>query len=114
MLATLPQLIIGLADLTAAFLFLYGLQRMSSPATAPSGILVAGFGMVAAVLASFLYVFTVSAAARPHLVINIGLALMMKDNIITIDWTDEVIAKTALTHDGKLIGAPVQTPAKAA
>ncbi len=30
------------------------------------------------------------------------LALMMKDNIITIDWTDEVIAKTALTHDGKL------------
>ena len=25
------------------------------------------------------------------------LALMMKDNIITIDWTDEVIAKTALT-----------------
>jgi NAD(P) transhydrogenase subunit alpha len=30
------------------------------------------------------------------------LALMMKDNIITIDWTDEVIAETALTHDGKL------------
>ena len=30
------------------------------------------------------------------------LALMMKDNIITIDWTDEVLARTALTHDGKL------------
>lgn len=30
------------------------------------------------------------------------LALMMKDNIITIDWSDEVLAKTALTHDGKL------------
>jgi NAD(P) transhydrogenase subunit alpha len=30
------------------------------------------------------------------------LALMMKDNIITIDWTDEVLAKTVLTHDGKL------------
>jgi NAD(P) transhydrogenase subunit alpha len=29
------------------------------------------------------------------------LALMLADNIITIDWTDEVIAKTALTHDGK-------------
>lgn len=40
------------------------------------------------------------------------LALMMKDNIITIDWTDEVIAKTALTHDGKLCDAP--KPAKAA
>ncbi len=30
------------------------------------------------------------------------LALMLKDNIITIDWTDEVLAKTALVHDGKL------------
>jgi NAD(P) transhydrogenase subunit beta len=75
MLANLPQLIIGLADLIAAFLFLFGLQRMSSPATAPSGILVAGFGMVAAILASFLYVFSVSAAAQPHLAVNIGLAL---------------------------------------
>ncbi len=53
------------------------------------------------------------------------LALMMKDNIITIDWTDEVIAKTALTHDGKLCDAEAdpehaaritapKTPAKAA
>jgi NAD(P) transhydrogenase subunit alpha len=53
------------------------------------------------------------------------LALMMKDNIVTIDWTDEVIAKTALTHDGKLCDAqakpddaakadPAKTPAKAA
>ena len=31
------------------------------------------------------------------------LELMMKDNIITIDWTDEVLAKTCLTHDGKRI-----------
>jgi len=30
------------------------------------------------------------------------LALMMKDNIITIDWTDEVLAGTALTHAGAL------------
>jgi len=30
------------------------------------------------------------------------LALMMKDNVIEIDWTDEVLAETALTHDGKL------------
>lgn len=33
------------------------------------------------------------------------LALMMKDNIITIDWSDEVLSKTALTHDGKLCDA---------
>jgi len=30
------------------------------------------------------------------------LALMMKDNIVKIDWTDAVLAGTALTHDGKL------------
>lgn len=30
------------------------------------------------------------------------LALMMKDNIVVIDWEDEVLAATALTHDGKL------------
>jgi NAD(P) transhydrogenase subunit alpha len=34
------------------------------------------------------------------------LGLMLKDNIITIDWTDEVIAGTALTHDGKMCEAP--------
>ncbi len=76
MLALIPQLVIGAADLVAAFLFMYGLQRMSSPATAPSGILVAGVGMLGAVAASFLYVFSVSAAAAPHLGVNISLALI--------------------------------------
>lgn len=33
------------------------------------------------------------------------LALMMKDNIITIDWTDEILAGTALTHAGKMMDA---------
>jgi NAD(P) transhydrogenase subunit alpha len=31
------------------------------------------------------------------------LALMMKDNVIQIDWNDEILAKTALTHGGKLM-----------
>ena len=35
------------------------------------------------------------------------LALMMKNNIITIDWDDEVLAATALTHAGALKKAPV-------
>jgi NAD(P) transhydrogenase subunit alpha len=45
------------------------------------------------------------------------LALMMKNNIVTVDWTDEVLAKTALTHDGKLCdagGAAQDPPAKTA
>ena len=49
---------------------------MSSPVTAPSGIRVAGLGMVVAVVASFLYMFGVSAAARPQLPFNIGLAVI--------------------------------------
>ena len=76
MLASISTLMIGVVDLAAAFLFLYGLKRMSSPVTAPSGIRVAGLGMIAAVLASFLYVLDVDAAARPHLGVNIGLALI--------------------------------------
>ena len=56
-LTMIPQLIIGATDLAAAFLFMYGLKRMSSPVTAPSGIFVAGIGMLVAVLASFLYAF---------------------------------------------------------
>jgi NAD(P) transhydrogenase subunit beta len=73
-LITISQLIIGSVDLIAAFLLMFGLWRMASPVTAPSGILVAGVGMLAAVVASFLYVFTVDAAAKPHLSLNIGLA----------------------------------------
>jgi NAD(P) transhydrogenase subunit alpha len=42
------------------------------------------------------------------------LALMMKDNVITIDWGDEVLAKTALTHAGKLMDADTRSAARAA
>jgi NAD(P) transhydrogenase subunit beta len=76
MLALIPPLIIGVVDIAAAFLFMFGLKRMSSPVTAPSGIRYAGFGMIAAILASFLYVFSVDASARPHLLVNIGLAIV--------------------------------------
>src|ERR1700730_15641024 len=76
MLTMIPQLTIGATDLVAAFLFMYGLKRMSSPVTAPSGIFVAGLGMLAAVLASFLYIFSVGAAAQSDLPINIGLAVI--------------------------------------
>jgi NAD(P) transhydrogenase subunit beta len=74
MLITISQLIIGSVDLLAAFLLMFGLWRMASPVTAPSGILLAGVGMLAAILASFLYVFDVGAAAKPHLPLNLGLA----------------------------------------
>jgi len=76
MLPLISQLTIGAADLTAAFLFMYGLKRMSSPMTAPSGIYVAGIGMLVAILASFLYVFDVSAEAKPFLPVNVGLAVL--------------------------------------
>src|SRR6202035_3163021 len=76
MLTMIAQLAIGVTDLAAAFLFMYGLKRMSSPVTAPSGIFVAGIGMLVAILASFLYGFDVGAAAKPYLAVNIGLAVV--------------------------------------
>jgi NAD(P) transhydrogenase subunit beta len=72
---SIAQLVIGIADLAAAFLFMYGLKRMSSPVTAPSGIFVAGIGMLVAILASFLYVFDVEPTSRPFMLINIGLCV---------------------------------------
>jgi len=52
MLTMLPVFMVHATGITAAFLFMYGLKRMSSPVTAPSGIFVAGIGMVVAVLAA--------------------------------------------------------------
>ncbi len=76
MIDTLSQAAIGIVDLVAAFLLMYGLLRMSSPVTAPSGIFVAGIGMLAAILVSFLYIASVDEAVKPHLLINIGLAIL--------------------------------------
>jgi NAD(P) transhydrogenase subunit beta len=75
-LAMVSELAIAATGFVAAFLFMYGLKRMSSPATAASGIRVAGFGMLVAVVASFLSVFDAAAAARPHLLVNFGLAVV--------------------------------------
>jgi len=97
MFTAIPQLIIGAVDLVAAFLFLYGLKRMSSPVTAPSGIFVAGLGMLVAILASFLYVFSVDAAAKPHLWVNIGLAVIAL--IVgggTAWWSGKKVAMTSM------------------
>jgi H+-translocating NAD(P) transhydrogenase subunit alpha len=36
------------------------------------------------------------------------LELFVKDNVIEIDWDDEILAKTALTHAGKLMAVPIK------
>jgi NAD(P) transhydrogenase subunit beta len=76
MLHYLPDFCTGIADLGAAFLLMYGLHRMASPVTAPSGILLAGIGMAVAVLASFLIIFDISGGARQLLPENAGLAVL--------------------------------------
>ncbi|HEY0120269.1 MAG TPA: NAD(P)(+) transhydrogenase (Re/Si-specific) subunit beta [Rhizobium sp.] len=70
------QHILGLSGLVAAALFIFGLKRMSSPATALSGIVVAGVGMVIAIVASFLAIFDLPDAARPYLTANLTLAII--------------------------------------
>jgi NAD(P) transhydrogenase subunit beta len=94
---SISQLIVGAADLLAAFLLMYGIKRMSSPVTAPSGIFVAGIGMLVAVVASFLYVFEVTAAAKPFLMVNLGLtvvALVLGGGIAY--WSGRKVAMTAM------------------
>jgi len=97
MFTFVPQLVIGTVDLAAAFLFLYGLKRMGSPVTAPSGIFVAGLGMLVAILVSFLYAFSVDDAARPFLPVNLGLAavaLLLGGGFAW--WSGRKVAMTAM------------------
>lgn len=42
------------------------------------------------------------------------LALMLKNNVIEIDWSDEVLAATAVTHAGRLVQTAVKPTPKAA
>ena len=70
------EYIVGLSGLVASALFIYGLKDMSSPTTAVRGIVAAGWGMVCVVAVCFLEIFNVSEEARPHLPVNIGLAVL--------------------------------------
>jgi NAD(P) transhydrogenase subunit beta len=97
MIIQLSHLAIGTVDLLAALLFMYGLQRMSSPVTAPSGIKLAGIGMLVAIIASFLYAFDVDAAAKPFLWVNLALgalALLVGGGLSW--WGGKRVAMTAM------------------
>ena len=69
-------LLVALSGFVAASLFILGLKRMSSPVTATHGIMLAGVGMLVAVIASFGYLADIRPDAQPHLVTNLALALL--------------------------------------
>ncbi|MCF4009868.1 NAD(P)(+) transhydrogenase (Re/Si-specific) subunit beta [Rheinheimera sp. UJ63] len=94
-------LLIDASYFVAAFLFIYGLKRMSSPLTARSGIVVAGAGMVLAVLASFLYTLDVNEAAKPHLSTNLTLALLAL--AIGLGWAWRSGKKVAMTEMPQMV-----------
>lgn len=94
-------LLIDSSYFIAAFLFIYGLKRMSSPLTARSGIIVAGWGMVLAVLASFLYTLDVNEAAKPHLNTNIALALLAL--ALGLGWAWRSGKKVAMTEMPQMV-----------
>ena len=94
-------LLIDSSYFIAAFLFIYGLKRMSSPLSARSGIVVAGWGMVLAVLASFLYTLDVNDAAKPHLNTNIALALIALG--LGLGWAWRSGKKVAMTEMPQMV-----------
>jgi NAD(P) transhydrogenase subunit beta len=92
-----PKFIIDAADFAAALLFILGLKRMSSPVTARNGIVVAGWGVLVATLASFLYLFGVSAEAQPHLSTNLALAIAaLVIGVAWAWWSGKRVAMTAM------------------
>jgi len=97
MLTLISQLIIAVTGFLAALLLMYGLKRMSSPATAASGIRVAGVGMLAAVIAAFLYCFNLDPAAQPHIWVNLGLAILaMAIGGSIAWWSGKTVKMTAM------------------
>jgi len=89
--------IINLSGLAAAFLLIYGLKQMSSPVTARRGVVLAGWGMLVVVLASFLYAFGVEADAKAHLTINLSLAVAaLVLGLGWAWWTGRTVAITAM------------------
>ncbi len=67
--------LIQFSYLAAAFLFIFGLKRMSSPKTARSGIVWAGAGMVVATVVTFLYPQILNAGFGRILLIAAAVAL---------------------------------------
>ncbi|MGH9468101.1 MAG: NAD(P)(+) transhydrogenase (Re/Si-specific) subunit beta [Terriglobales bacterium] len=95
--AATPRLIIEAADFIAALLFILGLKRMSSPVTARNGIVVAGWGVLIATLASFLYVFGLTPAAQPHLGVNLALCIIaLVIGLIWAWWTGKRVPMTQM------------------
>ncbi|PAU88748.1 NAD(P) transhydrogenase subunit beta [Pseudomonas sp. WN033] len=95
------SLIIETAYFVAALLFIYGLKRMSSPVTARSGILVAGWGMALAVVVAFLYGFDVNERAQPHLTMNIALVLIALG--LGVGWAWYSGKKVAMTNMPQMV-----------
>jgi len=92
-----PQAIIDASDFVAAFLFIFGLKRMSSPLTARNGIVLAGWGVLVATLASFLYLFGIAPAAQPHLAANLELGLAaLVVGVAWAWWSGQRVAMTAM------------------
>lgn len=75
-MAAVVLLLVGLCGFVAALLFILGLKRMSSPASALSGIKLAGIGMVAAIGSSVIALADQPAPARAALPLNGALALI--------------------------------------
>ena len=90
--------IVAVAGFVASLLFILGLKRMSSPVTARSGIVVAGFGMLVAVAAAFVYLLEIPAADRPpQFATNILLGVVaLVLGTLWAWWSGKRVAMTAM------------------
>lgn len=92
-----PKFIIDASDFAAALLFIFGLKRMSSPLTARSGIIVAGWGVLVATLASFLEAFGVTPRAQSHLGVNLALGIVaLAVGVAWAWWSGQRVPMTAM------------------
>ena len=90
--------VVSLAEFGAALLFILGLKRMSSPVTARSGIVVAGFGMLLAVAAAFAALLAPHPGGLPrHVSVNILLGVVALGlGTLWAWWSGKRVAMTAM------------------
>jgi H+-translocating NAD(P) transhydrogenase subunit beta len=89
-----PALVNG-SYLLTAYLFIMGLKRMSSPVTARSGVIWAGWGMLVATLVTFLAPEITDSIGKPHTWVNVWLivtAILLGGALAW--WTGKRVAMT--------------------
>ena len=115
-MSALPDTIIQVVYFIAAFLFIFGLKKMCSPATGHKGLVWAGMGMLIAVIITFflMYQFGLSANLMSLGGLVIAIGMIVDSSVVVVENIISQLSKNAnlprlhlMYRASKAIAAPV-------